>query len=155
MKNNKAIRTILTAIHCFEFVEKGMKSEKLDHLPKINEETEGNFNQSKENSFKRINSSEAFETTDEIQTEDYGLLHTSTQKFSNLKFGLELDVDEANKHFNRENKDNSDQFLVTSEMDEDYSLNLKGKEIASKFQRDIMLDRSIMKQTKEVPPGPK
>lgn len=128
---------------------------KFDLLPRINEELEANINQSKDHSLKRINSSEAFDTADEIHTEDYGLLHTSTQRFSNIKFGLDIDVDEANKHFNREAKDESDQMLMTDNVEEDYSLNLKGKEIASKFQRDIMFDRSIMKQTKEVPPGPK
>jgi len=134
---------------------KTKKTGKFDLLPKINEELEANINQSKEHPFKRVNSSEAFDTTDDIQTEECELLHTSTQKFSNVKFGLDIDVDEANKHFNRANICETDELLIPDNTEEDYSLNLKGKEIASKFQKDIMFDRSIMKQTKEVPPGPK
>ena len=134
---------------------KTKKNGKFDLLPKINEELEANINHSKEHPFKRVNSSEAFDTTDDIQTEECELLHTSTQKFSNAKFGLDIDVDEANKHFNRANICETDELLIPDNTEEDYSLNLKGKEIASKFQKDIMFDRSIMKQTKEVPPGPK
>ena len=113
-------------------------------LPSIAEELEANIHGEKEHGVKKKrNSNRNLDFKDEAPETDTGILRMSTQKFSSSQFGLEVDVDEANKGFDNEEKED-DPF------EDD-----KRQSIAAKFRKEMMLDDNILNQTKEVPPGPK
>lgn len=134
---------------------KGMK--RFDLLPKIDEELEANLpSQRDEPSMRRTSSDDALNVTEEIQETDCDLLRMSTQKFSSMKFDLELDVDEANKRFARHNKDAIEPPQDPFENnEEEKNETVKRESIAAKLRREMMLDENIMSQTREVPAGPK
>lgn len=136
------------------YTPSGKGAKRFDLLPKIDEELEANLSAQKDHHKpKRISSDDALNHTEEIPGEDLGFMRLSTQKFSSMKFGLELDVDEANKHFDRKNPAPVE--ISENDVEEEkFSRPIK-ETAASKLRKEMMLDKSIMEQTKEVPPGPK
>lgn len=135
------------------YTPSGKGTKRFDLLPKIDEELEANLSAQKEHPKpKRTISDDGLNQTEEIPGEDTGFMRMSTQKFSSMKFGLELDVEEANKHFDRKNPAP----VEYAEDDEEEKFAKPMKEsAASKLRKEMMFDKSIMDQTKEVPPGPK
>lgn len=133
----------------------GKSGKKFDHLPKIDEEIEANMASQKEKSpMKRSNSKEDLDYSENLPTKAPSLNKMSTQKFSSMKFGLELDVDEANKGFNQANKD-AIKSSPENEGESGHTKEPSKESIASKMRKDMMLDDNLMNQTREVPPGPK
>lgn len=150
------------------FTPSGRYNKKFDLLPKIDEELEANMSSHKDRKASKRQSSDNImnfapnETEDSIESNF--LLKSSTQKFDSMKFGLELDVDEANKHFNRahvgkkKQEQNIDDMLDIPE-DDPFTQQEEQKSFkessAAKMRNQFMLDESVLKNTREVPTGPK
>ena len=96
----------------------------------------------------------------------------STQNFGTMRLGLEVNVEEANKHFENQNKNRfqtSDEFLLDNPDEEkmvtktsgvsDYQGGGRFMKRYGRFyhiySKEFLMESSIMSQTKEVPPGPK
>jgi hypothetical protein len=132
------------------FTLSGKNMKKFELLPKIDEEHEANMASEKSQKTPgRTHSEDFLNFVEDEPSEESLLLRTSTQKFSNMKFELELDVHEANKHFNRANKEE------VKHDDDPFDYQTQPISVAAKMRKEFMIDENVMKATKEVPSGPK
>ena len=115
-------------------------------LPSIAEELEATMTGDKAHPLKRrrTNSNDDLPLEDSQPVEKATFNRMSTQNFTRSNFGLELDVDEANKGFDSKNR-----------QEDPFDDAQKRESIAAKFRQEMMIEDNILNQTKEVPPGPK